>query len=193
MNYLSVNAISKSYGIKTLFDDVTFGIEKGDKTALIATNGSGKSTMLKILVGQETPDSGTITYANDIKIGYLEQLPVYPAGTRVSDLLADLSEEQHLKARQYLTRFSLNDLEQSVYGNKDHWKAMLAVVEEKYPDLWETLGQKHPDLDEDEKKSFILSHFKVSRQEEADYLGTTVNMVDKLRGRRRRKMEDDLT
>ena len=87
----------------------------------------------------------------------------------------------------------LNDLEQSVYGNKDHWKAMLAVVEEKYPDLWETLGQKYPDLDEDEKKSFILSHFKVSRQEEADYLGTTVNMVDKLRGRRRRKMEDDLT
>ena len=69
MNYLSVNSISKSYGIKTLFADVTFGIEKGDKTALIATNGSGKSTMLKILVGQESPDSGTITYANDIKIG----------------------------------------------------------------------------------------------------------------------------
>ena len=87
----------------------------------------------------------------------------------------------------------LNDLEHSVFGDKDHWKAMLAVVEEKYPDLWETLGQKYPDLDEDEKKSFILSHFKISRQEEADYLGTTVNMVDKLRGRRRRKMEDELT
>ncbi len=114
MNYLSVNAISKSYGIKTLFEDVTFGIEKGDKTALIATNGSGKSTMLKILVGQESPDSGTITYANDIKIGYLEQLPVYPAGTRISDLLADLNEEQHLKARQYLTRFAINNLEQVV-------------------------------------------------------------------------------
>ena len=96
MNYLSVNAISKSYGIKTLFEDVTFGIEKGDKTALIATNGSGKSTMLKILVGKESPDSGTITYANDIKIGYLEQLPVYPLGTRISDLLDDLNDEQHL-------------------------------------------------------------------------------------------------
>ena len=82
----------------------------------------------------------------------------------------------------------LNDLERSVFGDKDHWKAMLAVVEEKYPSLWETLGQKCPDLDEDEKKSFILSHFKVSRQEEADYLGTTVNMVDKLRGRVRKKM-----
>ena len=82
----------------------------------------------------------------------------------------------------------LNDLEHSVFSDKDHWKAMLAVVEEKYPGLWETLGQKYPDLDEDEKKSFILSHFKVSRQEEADYLGTTVNMVDKLRGRVRKKM-----
>jgi len=82
----------------------------------------------------------------------------------------------------------LSDLERSVFGEKDHWKAMLAVVEEKYSGLWETLGQKYPDLDEDEKKSFILSHFKVSRQEEADYLGTTVNMVDKLRGRVRKKM-----
>jgi len=54
-----------------------------------------------------------------------------------------------------------------------------------------TLGQKYPDLDEDEKKSFILSHFKVSRQEEADYLGTTVNMVDKLRGRVRKKMAEN--
>ena len=114
MNCLSVNSISKSFGIKTLFSDVTFGIEKGDKTALIAANGSGKSTMLKILVGKESPDTGTIIYANDLKIGYLEQLPVYPAGTCIADLLADLDEEQHLKARQYLTRFALNDLAQSV-------------------------------------------------------------------------------
>ena len=84
----------------------------------------------------------------------------------------------------------LNNLEQSVFGDKDHWEAMLEVVEQKYPGLWETLQKKYPDLDEDEKKSIILSHFKVSRQEEADYLGTTVNMVDKLRGRRRKKMEE---
>ncbi len=85
----------------------------------------------------------------------------------------------------------LNDLKHSVFGDKDHWKAMLAVVEEKYPGLWETLGQKYLDLDEDEKKSFILSHFKVSRQEEADYLGITVNMVDKMRGRVRKKMVEN--
>ena len=114
MNYLSVNGISKSFGIKTLFDNVTFGIEKGDKTALIAANGSGKSTMLKFLVGKESPDTGTIVYANDLKVGYLEQLPVYPAGSTISDLLEDLTDEQHLKARQFLSRFELNDLSQCV-------------------------------------------------------------------------------
>lgn len=113
MNYLSVNSISKSFGIKTLFSNVSFGIEKGDKTALIAANGSGKSTMLKILVGMIQPDSGTVIYANDIKVGYLEQLPSYPTGTQIADLLSDLDAEQHLRARQFLTRFSL-DLEQSV-------------------------------------------------------------------------------
>jgi hypothetical protein len=85
----------------------------------------------------------------------------------------------------------LKDLEASVYGDKDHWEAMLAVVDQLYPDLMETLRQKYPDLDEDERKSYILSYFKLSRQEEADYLGTTVNMIDKLRGRRRKKMEED--
>jgi tetratricopeptide (TPR) repeat protein len=84
----------------------------------------------------------------------------------------------------------LKDLETSVYGNEDHWEAMLEVVDQLYPDLMETLQQKYPDLDEDERKSYILSYFKLSRQEEADYLGTTVNMVDKLRGRRRKKMEE---
>ena len=111
---------------------------------------------------------------------------------RLSDAL-DKEQRIMLLLDNYLNNSKrsnlLSDMERSVFRGKDHWKAMLAVVEEKYPGLWETLSQKYPDLDEDEKKSFILSHFKVSRQEEADYLGTTVNMVDKIRGRVRKKME----
>ena len=84
----------------------------------------------------------------------------------------------------------LNDLETLVYDDKDHWEAMLEVVDQLYPELVETLQQKYPDLDEDERKSYILSYFKLSRQKEADYLRTTVNMVDKIRGRRRKKMEE---
>ena len=118
MNYLSVEGLSKSYGIKTLFSDVTFGIEKGDKTALIASNGSGKSTLLKILVGRESMDSGTVTFANDIRIGYLEQLPKYDAeltirevisqGHSVMDAVETLTYEQRLV--QLLTRFELTNL-----------------------------------------------------------------------------------
>jgi hypothetical protein len=113
---------------------------------------------------------------------------------RLSDAL-DKEQQIMLLLDNYLNNKRanlLNDLEQSVFGDKDHWKSMLAVVEEKYPGLWETLEQKYPDLDEDEKKSFIFSHFKVSRQEEADYLGTTVNMVDKIRGRVKKKMGQDM-
>ena len=112
---------------------------------------------------------------------------------RLSDAL-DKEQRIMLLLENYLNNRRtnlLNDLEQSVFGDKDHWEAMLAVVEEKCPGLWETLGQKYPDLTEDEKKSFILSYFKVSRQEEADYLGTTVNMVDKIRGRVRKKMGEN--
>ena len=88
MNYLSVEGLSKSYGIKTLFSEVTFGIEKGDKTALIASNGSGKSTLLRILVGKESMDSGKVTFANDIRVGYLEQLPQYDPGMTIHDVVA---------------------------------------------------------------------------------------------------------
>jgi ATP-binding cassette subfamily F protein uup len=122
VNYLSVEGLSKSYGIKTLFSDVTFGIEKGDKTALIASNGSGKSTLLKILVGRESMDSGTVTFANDIRIGYLEQLPQYAPemtireviaeGRSVMDAVETLSYEQRLV--QLLTRFELNNLDLTV-------------------------------------------------------------------------------
>ena len=122
MNYLSVEGLSKSFGIKTLFSDVTFGIEKGDKTALIASNGSGKSTLLKILVGRESMDSGRVTYANDIRIGYLEQLPQYDSaltvrevisqGHSVMDSVETLSYEQRMV--QMLTRFELSNLDLTI-------------------------------------------------------------------------------
>ena len=88
MNYLSVDNISKSYGIKTLFENVTFGIEKGDKTALIAANGTGKTTMLRIIMGKESPDTGSVVFANDIKIGYLEQLPTFAPELTIADVMA---------------------------------------------------------------------------------------------------------
>ena len=145
MNYLSVEGISKSFGIKTLFSDVTFGIEKGDKTALIASNGSGKSTLLKILVGRESPDTGTVTFANDIRVGYLEQLPQYDPQLTIRDIVAQghseldaietLTYEQRLV--QLLTRFELTDLDQRIGGLSGGQvkRLALAIVLLDDPDL----------------------------------------------------------
>ena len=150
MNYLSVDGISKSYGIKTLFSDVTFGIEKGDKTALIASNGSGKSTLLRIIVGLESMDTGTVTFANDIRVGYLEQLPQYDPGLTIREVVDDAavkysnavaedlescSYEQRLI--QMLTRFELTDLDQKIGGLSGGQvkRLALAIVLLDDPDL----------------------------------------------------------
>lgn len=77
MNYLSVEELTKSYGIRTLFDKITFGIDKGQKVAFIAKNGTGKSTFLRILAGFETQDSGNVIFRKDIKVGYLHQTPQF--------------------------------------------------------------------------------------------------------------------
>lgn len=73
MNLLSVENLSKSYGETLLFDQISFGIEKGQKTALIARNGTGKSTLLNILVGKDIPDEGSVTFRKDSQIAYLPQ------------------------------------------------------------------------------------------------------------------------
>lgn len=150
MNYLSVDGISKSFGIKTLFSDVTFGIEKGDKAALIASNGSGKSTLLKIIVGRESMDTGTVTFANDIRVGYLEQLPQYDPDLTINDIVADSAERysnataEDLESCSYeqrliqlLTRFELTDLEQKIGGLSGGQvkRLALAIVLLDNPDL----------------------------------------------------------
>jgi ATP-binding cassette subfamily F protein uup len=75
MNILSVENISKSFGERTLFSELTFGIAAGEKVALIAKNGTGKTSLLKMLNREESPDTGQITFRKNIVVGYLEQDP----------------------------------------------------------------------------------------------------------------------
>jgi ATP-binding cassette subfamily F protein uup len=77
MHYVSVEGLTKSYGIKPLFTNISFHIEEGDKIALVARNGSGKSTLLKILSGKETADSGTVWIHKDVTVALFEQEPVF--------------------------------------------------------------------------------------------------------------------
>ena len=77
MNYLNVENISKSYGEVTLFEGVSFSIHKGQKIAFIAKNGTGKTSILKIISGEDTCDSGEITYRKNIAVSFLSQDPKF--------------------------------------------------------------------------------------------------------------------
>ena len=77
MHYVSVEGLTKSFGIKPLFKNISFHIEEGDKVSLVAKNGSGKSTLLKILSGQETAESGKVWIHKDVTIALFEQDPQF--------------------------------------------------------------------------------------------------------------------
>ncbi|MBL7734723.1 MAG: ABC-F family ATP-binding cassette domain-containing protein [Chitinophagaceae bacterium] len=85
MHYVSAEGLSKSYGIKPLFTNISFHIEEGDKIALVARNGTGKSTLLNILSGKETPDSGTVWIHKDVTVALFEQEPSFIENRSILD------------------------------------------------------------------------------------------------------------
>jgi ATP-binding cassette subfamily F protein uup len=101
MTYLSTENLSKNFGHKVLFEGLTFGISEGDKTALIAENGTGKSTLLHILAGKETPDKGKVMIQNDVRIGFLEQDPQLDENLTISDYIAQSNNELVRLIQQY--------------------------------------------------------------------------------------------
>ena len=87
MNYFSAENIGKSFGVRTLFSGLTFGIEQGEKVAFVAKNGTGKSTLMKILCGREQPDTGKVVLRKGIRLGYLEQQPTFDPQQTVQDVI----------------------------------------------------------------------------------------------------------
>ena len=77
MNYLQVDQLTKTYGERILFRDISFGLQQGQKTALVAKNGAGKSTLLRILTGREVADSGNVVFRNGLSVAYLDQHPPF--------------------------------------------------------------------------------------------------------------------
>jgi ATP-binding cassette subfamily F protein uup len=93
MNYLQLENISKSYGDLELFNDISFTVNKGDKVALIAKNGAGKTSLLHIVTGKDIADSGDILISKDIEIGYLEQTPKFDDNKTVLEAVFDSSKK----------------------------------------------------------------------------------------------------
>lgn len=101
MNYLSVEEVSRSYGERELFNDLSFGIDKGQKVALVARNGVGKTSLLDIICGIEPPEGGRVVTRNDIRIGFLVQDPQFEADSTVIDAVLNAEDERMLAVREY--------------------------------------------------------------------------------------------
>ena len=114
--YLDVQNLTKSFGALMLFENISFSIAEGQKVGLIAKNGTGKSTLLSILMGKEGYDEGSIIYRRDLKLGYLEQTPRFDPNDSVLDACFNHQgdPEKVLKAKQILTQLKIRDLNQPV-------------------------------------------------------------------------------
>ena len=112
--YLDVQNLSKSFGSLILFEHISFSIAEGQKVGLIAKNGTGKTTLLSILSGSEGYDSGEIIFRRDLRVGMLEQAPVFDPKESVLDACFNHQgdPEKVLKAKQILTQLKISDLQQ---------------------------------------------------------------------------------
>ena len=112
--YLEVQSLTKSFGSLVLFENISFSIAERQKVGLIAKNGTGKSTLLSLLSGKDGYDSGDIIYRRDLKVGFLEQSPVFDPDDTVLDACFNHhgDEEKVLKAKQILTQLKIRNLQQ---------------------------------------------------------------------------------
>ena len=114
---LDIQNVSKRFGERVLFEDISFSIGEGQRVGLIAQNGTGKTTLLSMLTGDESCDSGAIIYRNGIKVGYLRQEPKFPEGASVLEACfhgVNFDDDAQLKAKQILTQLRIKDLNQPI-------------------------------------------------------------------------------
>jgi len=134
MNYLSAENISKSFGEQQLFEGITFGLERGEKAAIIARNGTGKTTLLRILADMESSDSGAFTFRNDIKVAFLEQSPDLDQNLSIDELILTANTSVLTVIKYYekvLQEHSSQQTEQSAIDLED------ATTEMDRLDAWD--------------------------------------------------------
>ena len=133
MNYLSVESVSKSFGSKLLFDKISFGLNQGQRMALIAKNGAGKSTLLKIITTNEIPDEGSVTFRKDITVTYLNQNPEFDESNTVIEAIYNTNNPALNAVRNYeeaLTAFEVD------YNDNTSTQLELATAEMDKLEAW---------------------------------------------------------
>lgn len=119
VSYLQIEGLTKSFGDRMLFADVTFGVYQGDKIGIIAQNGKGKSTLLSIIAGDMDYDSGNVVFRTGLKVGYLQQMPEFAGDMTVLKAVMPAvlgSEDWNIedRAKQILSQFKINDFAQPI-------------------------------------------------------------------------------
>ena len=98
---LQIESLTKSYGDRLLFGDITFGVNEGDKIGIIAKNGTGKTTLLNIICGKEAHDDGKVTFRKDIRVGHLEQSPLLNPNMTVMEVCMSSYDKNDENAWEY--------------------------------------------------------------------------------------------
>ena len=111
MNYISVENLTKTYGIVTLFEDISFNINEGDKIAIVAKNGSGKTTLLNILMGKDFADSGTVVINKDIQVVLFDQEIHFESGQTITEFIMSLDSPPMQALRNYQKSLTSDDTE----------------------------------------------------------------------------------
>jgi ABC transport system ATP-binding/permease protein len=141
MNLLSVEGLSKSYGTKLLFNNITFGINLGDKTALVAKNGTGKTTLINILKGKEIGDTGKVILKKDISISFLDQEPQLPLNKSIIDFFLNDDTEINKIIKAY--ELAVEASNQSSAGEKEWNNLHLASEKMTQFNAWDFEHQIH--------------------------------------------------
>ena len=130
---ISIQSVSKSYGLQTLFDGISLSFYEGERLGLIGPNGSGKSTLLKLLAGIESPDEGQVAKAGRTHLVYLPQKDVFPAGITVEEALLHALPASHKddglnSIRDLVREMEFADLQQKVETLSGGWRKRLAIA-----------------------------------------------------------------
>lgn len=133
MTYLSTDNLSKRFGEKILFQGLSFGLQKGDKTALVAPNGTGKSSLLKIIAGKDVADSGEVMIRNGIRLGFLEQEPELDASKTIAEFINQRNSETVRIIQAYHKALDAQTLD---YNEKTHQAFERASAEMDRVDGW---------------------------------------------------------
>ena len=134
---LNCQSLSKSFGVRALFKNISISLDDADRTGLIGPNGSGKSTLLKIMAGQEHADDGEITTRRNLRLGYLPQADRFAAGSTVQSVVLDALQDEALddhakdvKVQIQLSRMGFENLQQPADKLSGGWRKRLALARE---------------------------------------------------------------